>query len=107
MVKKILLTVLSAAVAAVCVLSAVFRWYIPGYILLAVSLLWFAYCVFDFCRRVSLWGLSAVAALAALVVCGWFPVAFAGYSILTHFEILLIVAAVASCLTVPFYFAKK
>ncbi len=104
MVKRIFFSAISAAILAIIIVSAIFRWYVPGYILFAVSIIWFGFNVFRFCTKVSLWGLAAVGALVALFVCGWLPIALTGFGNLTAFEILLIGGAGASALTIPFYF---
>ncbi|MBP5356815.1 MAG: hypothetical protein J6Y68_01530 [Clostridia bacterium] len=107
MVKNIFLSILSGAIAAVCIVSAIFRWYIPGYILLGVALLWFAFVVFNYCRKVSLWGLVAVGALIVVFFGTWLPIALTGYDIVTIFECTVIGGAITSIITIPFYFVGK
>lgn len=106
MAKKILFSALNTVVLVICILSCLFRWYVPGWILLAVAVGWFGYQTVMFCLKESLWGLIAPGTWILLCVCGWLPLALAGFGNLDFFQVIVIFGAVASGLTIPFYFYK-
>lgn len=103
MVKRVFLSVLNIAFLVMCIVAAVYRWYVAGIILLILAAAWFAITTFVFCRKVSLYGLVAPILLVVFGFGIWTPLALVGFEVAAY-EIFVVIGAMCALFTIPFNF---
>ena len=105
MFAKISKSVLAAVTLTILILSAVFYWFIPGWILAALSFVWM---LAEAARAFDRAGLFVLVPIVALLVLGfgvWLPISLAGL-VTGMDEAMFVIGGMAAAMTQAYVWAK-